>query len=109
MRVYVSGPMKHGDMASNLRNAIACGAQLIQAGHEPLIPHLNFYLSIMFPLEYEELMRVDLEWIKVAQAIIRLPGNSDGSDREVALARHFGIPVYFGLTHFMEVTQAVKL
>jgi hypothetical protein len=37
---------------------------------------------------------VDLAWVEVAQAVLRLPGESTGADMEVRLANTVGIPIF---------------
>lgn len=42
----------------------------------------------------------DIEWLKRCDALVRLPGESAGSDAEVAIARDLNIPVFFGVDAF---------
>jgi hypothetical protein len=42
-------------------------------------------------------MKQDFEWLKCCDAVLRLPGESTGADREVALAKELGIPVYYSI------------
>jgi hypothetical protein len=43
---------------------------------------------------HEDWMAVDLAWVAVADAVLRLPGDSAGADQEVAEAERLGLPVF---------------
>ena len=46
---------------------------------------------------YEQWMKLDLAWLDKCDALLRLPGESPGSDREVDAAKERGIPVYYSV------------
>jgi hypothetical protein len=96
-RVYVAGPMTLGDFADNIRCGMEAAYKLIQAGYAPYCPHLSHFQQLTFPLEYEQWMELDFEWLPLCDVLLRLPGFSRGAEREVALAREHGIFVYPGL------------
>ncbi|WP_447983799.1 DUF7768 domain-containing protein [Nitrospira sp. Nam74] len=93
-RIYVAGPYTHGDVAVNVRTAIIAGLELIGLGYAPYVPHLMHFVHMMLPQPYETWMAVDLAWVRQCDAMLRLSGTSSGADREEALARQIGIPVY---------------
>ena len=94
MRIYVSGPYT-GHEGQNVRRAIDAGEQLLAMGHAPYIPHLNLMWELAYPNHtYEDWLALDMAWVSVCDALVRLPGPSEGADREVALARKIGIPVW---------------
>ena len=41
-----------------------------------------------------EWLAIDLAWVAVCEAVVRLPGESGGADMETAEARRLGIPVF---------------
>ncbi len=43
---------------------------------------------------HEDWLGMDLPWVAVSNALLRLPGESTGADREVAHAKLHGIPVF---------------
>jgi hypothetical protein len=94
LRIYVAGPYTGGDPAVNVKNAIDAGNAIANLGHIPFIPHLTHFWHMFHPHEYEFWLQQDLEWLKVCDAILRLPGESGGADKEVAFAEQNGIPVY---------------
>lgn len=98
--VYVAGPYTNGDTAENVRLALQIGHMLFQRGFMPYIPHLSHFHHLIFPLHYEDWVKWGLEWLRQCDAMIRIPGKSPGSDREVKLAKQLGIPVYYSLEAF---------
>ena len=50
---------------------------------------------------YERWMELDFEWLDCCQALIRLPGDSAGADREIDYAHSHGIPVFHSLENFL--------
>lgn len=92
MRVYISGPYSKGNQATNVRNALEAGDRVWRAGHIPYVPHLTMFWGLLFPHTYREWLQLDLEWIKLCDIVIRLPGESSGADEETELARSLGIP-----------------
>jgi uncharacterized protein DUF4406 len=101
LRVYVAGPYTKGDVAVNVRAAILAGQELIEAGHAPFIPHLSHFQHLLAPGPYEQWIALDLVWLEVCEALIRLPGESVGTDAEVDRARKLGISVYPGVVEFL--------
>lgn len=114
MRVYIAGPISRGDLAHNLNQATAAFVALAKAGLSPFCPHWSAYSggAMVLPsgsvyalatahgcgLSHEEWMRADLPWVAVADAVLRLPGESAGADREVLHANALGIPVFCELS-----------
>lgn len=97
--IYVSGPMTKGNFIQNIRAGINTGNELRIMGYIPFIPHLSTLWELVAnPCPgYEDMMDYDLELVKRCDLIYRMPGESPGADREVALARELGIPVLFSL------------
>lgn len=102
-RVYVAGPISKGDLNANLAQARAAGQALLKAGLAPYVPHLTCYWSGNTPellpdgTTHEDWMGVDLPWVAVSDAVLRLPGESKGADLEEAMADRYGIPVFHSL------------
>jgi len=100
--LYLSGPYTLGDTALNVRNAIEAGDTLISEGYVPFIPHLSHFQHLICPRNYEDWMSLDLQWIERCDALIRLPGESSGADREMVKADELGKPVFLGLNSFLK-------
>lgn len=96
-RVYVAGPYTHGDVAVNVREAWLAGHAIHQAGHLAFVPHLYHFAHFLTPQSYVEWCALDLKWLQACDCVVRLPGYSPGSDREVEAAKVLGMPVYYTL------------
>lgn len=101
-RVYVAGPYTKGDVAENVKKAIESGDILLHCGYAPYIPHLNHFWHFLKPHSYDDWMALDVEWLMACSALIRLAGESKGADLEVELAQKLHIPVYYGVSEFLE-------
>jgi hypothetical protein len=107
-RVYIAGPL-HNDgqttnVAQNVWKAKKAFAQLLQLGYAPFCPHLTHYIDPAGLVPHDVWMLVDLPWVEVSHAVLRLPGPSKGADIEVNFARELGIPVF---DHIMELHNAL--
>src|SRR5262245_6389643 len=97
MRVYVAGLYSRGDVLANVHAAIDAGTALLAMGHAPLVPHLSHFWNERAPHPERVWLGLDLAWLEVADAVLRLPGESDGADLECAHAELLEIPVYRSL------------
>ena len=59
----------------------------------PVVPTLSMLWDTVTPRPYEWWSRVHLDVMQVCDAVLRLPGDSPGADREIEKARSLGIPV----------------
>lgn len=91
MITYVAGPYSTDNTTENVHDACHAGAFIMSMGGVPIVPHLSIINDIVTPMPYEEWMRVCLEVVTRCDAILRLPGESPGADREEQAAQ---IPVF---------------
>ena len=99
--VYVASPYTKGDVAENVRtNVLACD-ELAEAGFVPFCPLLTHLWHLISPHSIDFWYNYDLEWLTKCDAIIRLPGESAGADREVAAAQCLGLPVFHSVADFV--------
>jgi hypothetical protein len=94
VRVYVAAPYAQGDVAANVRRAIDAADGLLRMGFVPYVPHLAHWWHLTHPHAEEVWVRLGLAWLRVCDAMLRLPGASVGVQLEVATARQWGIPVF---------------
>lgn len=97
IKVYVAGPYTKGDVAVNVRNAFEAANQLADLGFAPFVPHHTHFWHMMFPRPYEFWLDLDSQFLPFCNAILRLPGESNGADKEVKQAEDAGIPVFFDI------------
>lgn len=93
-KVYVAGPYTKGDVAVNVRNAIRAANDLADLGFAPFVPHFTHFWHMLHPRPYEFWLELDNQFLPHCDAVLRLPGESGGADKEVALARTLGLPVF---------------
>jgi uncharacterized protein DUF4406 len=105
-RVYVAGPYSQGNVRDNVRNAYEAANELARRGFAPFVPHATHFWDLMFPKPYEFWLELDRDFVVICDALLRLPGPSNGADQEVALARDRDIPIFFDIPtlseHFRE-------
>ncbi len=133
-RVYIAGPISHGDLRTNIRQGTEAAINLMKLGYAPLCPMLACYMSGDTPtidgfgtdhptncgFNHKEWLDCDLPWVAVSDLLLRLPGESKGADMEVKHATELGIPVYHsvqeiidkppsqGDPRFVEILQQIK-
>lgn len=107
MRIYVAGAMSADnilDVLGNISEGIKIGAQLLQKGYAPFVPHFDVFFKIQQGKNYNVPMTYyydyTMEWLKASDAVVVVPGweNSTGTKNEIAMASKMGIPVYFNLS-----------
>ena len=105
MKIYIAGPYTKGDVAENVRLAIHEADYVSRLGHVPFIPHLSHFWHMLIPHDYEFWMDQDMQWLMVCDAVLRLPGESNGADREVEKAKELNMPIFYSV---FEVPREVK-
>lgn len=131
-RVYIAGPISRGNLAHNVNQATAAFVTLAKAGIAPFNPMWSVYAKPCSPgfdkapgdpgnfveadercvcvgtrngndeMAHADWLNVDLPWVAVSDAVLRLPGESTGADREVAFAESLGIPVYHSIRDLLD-------
>ena len=100
MKVYIAGPYS-SDPVRGTRAAVWAGETVLHYGDAPYIPHLTMFWDLMFPHPYLAWIELDMEWLRVCEGLIRLPGPSDGADAEEAEARRLGLQVWQGVAAYV--------
>lgn len=103
--VYIAGPYSSPDPDLNTERAIPPFIKLIEEGFAPFLPHLCITADRLSPHNYEFWMQYCFDQLRRCDALLRLPGDSPGADREVAFAEELGIPVYYSLNHFLRLNK----
>jgi len=94
LRVYISGPITLGDKARNLDQANKAHLELMRRRYAVMNPILTMMIPGAVDIPHQDWLDSDFAWIEHAHAVLRLPGASDGADKEVAFAKSRGIPVF---------------
>jgi hypothetical protein len=72
------------------------------AGHYPFTPHISMFWHYRHLHSYEFWLKQDMEWLRVSDVVLRIPGESKGGDLEVKEAQRLGIPVFFSVKELIE-------
>lgn len=130
LRVYLAGPISLGDLAHNINQGTEAFIALAKAGLAPLCPMWSVYAkearngqgtgNAKRPvycyataegndrMSHEEWLGIDLSWVSVCAAVLRLPGESRGADTETAYARSRLIPVFDSVDEVLEWANGVS-
>lgn len=93
-RVYIAHAISLGDRVQNVADAVKAMRDLFYAGYAPFCPGLSSYVQDQLQFSHSDWLELDLPWVAACDAVLRLPGESVGADREVALARSLSVPVF---------------
>ena len=98
IRVYVAGPLNSsGLVTENVRKAVQAGIALMSLGYVPFVPHVNVLMEMIAPRSEAEWVAWDLQWLDACDILLRLPGYSVHSDKEVEFAERKRIPVFHSI------------
>lgn len=96
-KIYIAGPYTDEDdevVEDNVLKAITVADQISKLGFRPFIPHLFHYWDKEFEHGYEFWMEQGSSWLSVCDGLLRIPGESTGSNREVHQASQEDIPTF---------------
>lgn len=102
MAIFVAGPYSaptEDQIGEHVRRACEAGQALLDRGHYPMIPHLTVAFSLWRQehrgedLPYETYLDWSMALLRRCDGVLSV-GRSPGADREVALARKIGLPVW---------------
>ncbi len=94
IKVYIASPYSKGNQAENVRASMDAFDELAKMGFAPFSPLLSHFQHLVHPLPYDIWLSLDLEWLRVCDCVLRLPGESGGADKEETEAKRIGIPVF---------------
>lgn len=93
--VYIAAPYGSNPV-HNTHQAIRFGLTLYEEKLAiPLVPHLTLLADIVEPRTTDYWYEFDLHQLIHCDALLRLPGDSVGADREVQFCKDNGIPYFF--------------
>ncbi|HWS50364.1 MAG TPA: DUF4406 domain-containing protein [Microbacterium sp.] len=107
--ILIAGPYRSGTggdpdlIAANLEALEAAAAPIHRLGHIPMIGEW-VALPVLRGLDAAETEETDVMYqtahrlLQHCDAVLRLPGDSQGADMDVAIATERGLPVYHSIT-----------
>lgn len=94
-RVFICSPYTKPDPAVNINTSVKMFNRLMD--DDKCVPvnmlWTHFYHCIM-PRSYENWLAYCMSFLPLCHAVLRMPGESSGVDREVQIAKDLGIPVF---------------
>ena len=108
LRVYISGPYSSNPEENT---KIACGYWQIlwEMGYAPQCPHWSHIQTRVSDLPHSKWLEYDCSWISANDVVLRIPGESDGAEIEVAYANLIKVPVVHSLGELNEQFPAVEV
>lgn len=97
VKVYIASPYTKGDQAANVKLQMDVANQLINIGYAPYAPLMGHFMQMVHPQQYERWMKLDFEWIRTCDCLLRLDGESEGADREVKEAQGIGKRIFYSV------------
>jgi len=97
IKVYIASPYTLGDVAVNVKLQLDTVDELMNKGFAPFAPLYSHFQHIAHPRPYQDWVKIDLEWVKVCDCLLRLDGESKGADGEVSYAKELGLPVFYSI------------
>jgi hypothetical protein len=107
-RIYLSAPLSDGNtlppdaIAMNADRAAQVGADLLKHGFAPLVPQLTAGHACLMEVPWDFWIEAGCAWITIADAVLRLSGESRGTEAEIAFAEQRGVPVFTTLGELIE-------
>lgn len=101
-KIYIAGPYSQGDVAQNVYEAIRTANDLADKGFAPFVPHFTHFWHMMFHRPYEFWLELDKQFLSLCDGLLRLPGESVGSDKEVKFAEELNKPVFNSIRELEE-------
>lgn len=101
-RIYVAGSYSANnviEILDNIRRGIDVCTKLIIHGYSPFCPWLDFQYKLSGKgnkISKEMLYDCSLSWLKVSEAMLIIPGSGDseGTKKEMEIAKKLGIPIF---------------
>ena len=91
--VYIAAPYSQSDPVANTHHVLSLADALLDAGAVPVVPHLTLLWQLVSPKPYEHWLQYDVHLLLRCDALLRVPGHSDGATREAGLAYDAGLDV----------------
>jgi hypothetical protein len=103
IKVFISSPYTIGDVAVNVRKSIDAFIKLKENSFIPFSPiAMSHFIQMVKEIEYDSWLEWDFEWVKTCDCVLRLPGISNGADKEVEEAKKNNIPIFYSIEKLIE-------
>jgi len=87
--IYLACPMTQGHWTTNTRKCLQYAEELMIKGYSPIAPALTWFWDLIYPHSHEAWIEYSFGLVAIADAVLRVPGVSEGADLELDYAvRH---------------------
>ena len=95
--VYIASPYTkpEGKQLENTLKSFDIFNELVKLDFIPYAPLTSHFIHECYPQDYKFWLEYDLIWLKKCDFILRLPGESEGADKEVKFAIENKIDVFY--------------
>ena len=100
-RIYITGPYTRPDPCENTGKMMKVWDELLTLGFWPVCPLWSHFQHTFYPRPYKDWLDYDLEGIDIFDALLRIPGESSGAEKEIARAVELGIPVAYSIPELL--------
>lgn len=105
IKVYIASPYSNGWMPTNITRQFNFSKELLELGYYPYMPLLTHFLELYTHFPEHKWLELDFVYLKTCDAVLRIkPADengveipSPGADKEEALARELGIPIFYSI------------
>ena len=106
-RVYIAGKLNGMacDYITNIHRMIVWSEVVRKAGFAVFVPGIDLLQGLMFgDWEYSDYFNNSQPWLAASDAVFVTPGweESEGTKREMKLAKELGIPIFHSTTALTE-------
>lgn len=106
--IFIASPYIIGDRQTNVFRALDAANELMDIGFTPYCPLLCHFWQLYRPRDEKQWRGYSLDWLKKCDALLRLPGESEGADREVAEADRLQMPVFLSIPLLLRHVRGAK-
>ena len=109
IKVYIASPYTIGDVAVNVKRQIDAADELMNLGFAPFVPLHSHFQHMIHPRPFQDWIKIDFEWLKICDCLLRIGGESVGADSEVAVAKELNMPVYYSIADICDAHRDMIL
>ncbi len=93
--VYIAGPYSLGHPIEVVKRVVIAADAVASLGYFPFLPHsITRDWAMRFDHPEDAWLGYCMAWVRRCDALIRIPGESKGSEHEMRVADEIGIPVF---------------
>lgn len=115
--VYVAGPISKGPLKHNMSQAVRAFNMFVYAGMVPFVPHATTLLNMKYvnpsidvapTNDYHFWLDYDFSYLRdVCHTLLRLPGESWGTERELEYMAYLNKPTFDTIEEIFDYAESI--